>query len=120
MQWLRPLYIGTKMKRDWRKAAAAVTGTKPGRYDGCIVLVLSDYARCSVELLPAYSFKIPHFALRKSEKVVGLAKDREEACGLLISMAEDACFRIGKPDLAAYFASLPESEWAEQWEGSEK
>lgn len=118
MQWLRPLYIGTKMKRDRKKAAAAVTGRKPGRYDGCILLVLSDYAHCSVEFLPVYSFKIPHFAVRKPAKAVGLAKDREEACELLVSMTEDACLRVGTPDLAAYFASFPESEWAERWEDS--
>jgi len=92
--------------------AAAAPDGQPGDLDGCLVLVLSSHAGCSLEFRTVRSLRKPLPGERVTA-AVGAAKDRESAEKLLAGLLERCTAETGTPDLRAYFAALPPEAWTD-------
>ena len=92
--------------------AAAAPDGQPVDLDGCVVLVLSSHAGCSLEFRTVRSLRKPLPGERVTA-VVGAAPDREGAEALLASLLERCTAETGTPDLKAWYASLPPEAWTD-------
>lgn len=100
--WSDKLYIGEQAEKNCKKLQKKLESGKlvPGVY----LITKPSNENNLFDILPATELLFPYYK-RNGLLVYGLAKGRDEAEGLLLSMLEDVCRETGGLYCKEYFKS---------------
>ncbi len=100
--WAEKLYIGEQAEKNLKKLQKKLEAGKP--VPGVFLIMKPSNENNLFDILPATELFFPYYR-EKELLVYGLAKGKEEAEGLLLSMLEDVCRETGGLNCKEYFES---------------
>lgn len=106
MKWLRPLYVGKKIKKNVRRTIDVIEGREEKRgFVFFYLIALSSHADENLEIMPVFTLRQLQRA-GQEPVILGLARDRKEAKQMTLGMLNDCMKNGGGLDLKAYFEGL--------------
>lgn len=100
ISWTSRLFIGEKMKRKKDKIIAAINNSEATF--GVYCITFASHPRNLFDIMDANELLFPHYK-RSEIKIVGLAKGKEEAIGLVQDMIMEVYNNTGNFDVRSYF-----------------
>ncbi len=100
VQWATRLYIGDKLKKKKDQVIASINNREATFHVYCIAFASQP---CNLfDIMDANELLFPHY--KKAEvRIVGLARDKEEALILVQEMLLEVYRETGEFDVRAYF-----------------
>lgn len=98
--WSSRLYVGEKLERKKERVIASINNREAAY--GVYLIALASNPNNLFDILEANELLFPHYK-RTNIHVIGLAKGREEAIGLVREMIMEVYHNTGEFDVRSYF-----------------